>query len=105
MFIESIVKRVRALLDKSAWLMILPCLIVLYFVDESMLVTVIQWLLVAPIITGLAVFISRLMFPQIELTKLVTEAHGGNKAAGIVVAGLLAFTGLLILALVMWAKA
>ena len=57
------------------------------------------------IITGLAVIVSRMMFPQIELTRLLKEAHGGNRGAGIVVAGLLLFVGLLILSLVMWAKA
>ena len=46
-----------------------------------------------------------MMFPQVELTVLLKEAHGGNRGAGIVVAGLLLFVGILILSLVMWAKA
>ena len=103
--IQSIIKRLRALVDKTALLMILPCLLILWYIDEAMLLTVVQWLLVAPIITGLAVIVSRMMFPQIELTKLISEAHEGNKASGIVVSGLLLFVGLLILSLVMWAKA
>lgn len=103
--LQSIVKRLRALVDKTALLMILPCFIILWFIDKAMTITVVQWLLVAPIITGLAVIVSRMMFPQIELTRLLREAHEGNKASGIVVAGLLLFVGLLILSLVTWAKA
>lgn len=103
--IQSIAKRLRALIDKTALLMMLPCIALLWFIDEAMLLTVVQWLLVAPIITGLAVIVSRMMFPQIELTALLREAHGGNRGAGIVVSGLLLFVGLLILSLVMWAKA
>lgn len=103
--IQSITKRLRALTDKTALLMILPCFILLWFIDEAMTLTVVQWLLVAPIITGLAVIVSRMMFPQIDLTRLLNEAHGGNRASGIVVAGLLMFVGLLILSLVTWAKA
>lgn len=103
--IQSIARRLRALIDKTALLMMLPCIVLLWYIDEAMLLTVVQWLLVAPIITGLAVIVSRMMFPQIELTRLLREAHEGNKAAGIVVAGLLLFVGLLILSLVTWAKA
>lgn len=103
--IQSITKRLRALIDKTALLMIIPCFILLWFIDEAMTLTVVQWLLVAPIITGLAVIVSRMMFPQINLTRLLEEAHGGNRASGIVVAGLLLFVGLLILSLVTWAKA
>ncbi len=103
--VKSIGKRLHALLDKGALLMILPCFLLLWFIDEAMVLTVVQWLLVAPIITGLAVIVSRMMFPQIELTQLVKEAHAGNRGAGVVVAGLLLFLGLLILSLVMWAKA
>lgn len=103
--LQSITKRLRALIDKTALLMILPCFILLWFIDEAMTLTVVQWLLVAPIITGLAVIVSRMMFPQINLTRLLEEAHGGNRASGTVVAGLLLFVGLLILSLVTWAKA
>lgn len=103
--LQSITRRLRALIDKTALLMILPCFILLWFIDEAMTLTVVQWLLVAPIITGLAVIVSRMMFPQINLTRLLEEAHGGNRASGIVVAGLLLFVGLLILSLVTWAKA
>lgn len=103
--LQSITKRLRALIDKTALLMILPCFVLLWFIDEAMTLTVVQWLLVAPIITGLAVIVSRMMFPQINLTRLLEEAHGGNRASGIVVAGLLLFVGLLILSLVTWAKA
>lgn len=103
--VKPVKRRLRALIDKTALLMILPCLVVLWFIDGPMLLTVVQWLLVAPIITGLAVIVSRMMFPQIELTTLVKEAHKDNRAAALVVSGLLLFVGLLILSLVMWAKA
>ncbi|WP_443698637.1 hypothetical protein [Pseudomonas sp.] len=105
MWIPEKLKRVRALVDTSAWLMIAPCAIAIYFIDGAMFKTLIQWLLFAPIITGVAVIVSRIMFPQIHLTDLVAEVKTGNTAAGILGGALVLFVALLVIALVIWAKA
>lgn len=83
----------------------LPSLCTLWCIDEALFQTIIQWLIVAPLITGLAVMLSRIVFPQVDLGLLVDEVILENKAAAIVVAGLMGFCGLLILALMVWAKA
>ncbi|EBA6160067.1 hypothetical protein H8U31_001310 [Salmonella enterica] len=83
----------------------LPSLVCLWWLDEALFKTIVEWLVVAPLITGLAVMLSRIVFPQIDLGLLVDEVLLENKAAGIVIAGLMAFCGLLILALMLWARA
>lgn len=83
----------------------LPSLICLWWLDAVLFKTIIEWLIVAPLITGLAVILSRIVFPQIDLGLLVDEVLLENKAAGIVIAGLMTFCGLLILALMLWARA
>jgi uncharacterized membrane protein len=105
MRIPEHLKRTRALADKSAWLMIAPCALAIYFIDEAMFKTLIQWLLFAPILAGVAVIVSRIVFPQINLTDLVTEVKSGNVSAGILSGALVLFVALLVHALVTWAKA
>lgn len=104
-FIRSIHKRTRALGDKSAWILMLPSIICLWAIDDALFKTIVEWLIIAPLITGLAVMLSRIVFPQVELGRLVDEVILENKAAAIVVAGLMIFCGLLIMALMLWAKA
>lgn len=97
--------RTKALADKSAWLLILPSLIILYFTDPAMLKTLIQWMAFAPVLAGVAVIVSRVVFPQIHLTTLAREAIKGNTAAGLLASAIVVFVAIVVLALVMWAKA
>lgn len=103
--ITSFLRRFRALTDKSALFLIIPCGIAIYFIDYPMFATLWQWVAFAPVLAGIAIIVSRITFPQVELTKLVKEAEGGNLAAGLVSAALIIFVGLLLMALVTWAKA
>lgn len=104
-FISSFLKRFKVLGDKSAIVLIVPALAALFFIDEAMMKTLVQWLVFAPIIAGVAIMVSRIVFPQINLTRLIEEAHEGNKASAIVAGSLLLFVGLLVYSLVMWTKA
>lgn len=104
-FISSFLKRFKALGDKSALLLILPAVAALFFIDEAMVKTLIQWLVFSPIIAGVAVVVSRIIFPHIDLSRLIDETHEGNKAAAILAGSLLIFVGILVFALVTWAKA
>ena len=104
-FLQSCYKRIRVLGDKSALFLIVPSVLALWFVDAPLCATIVEWLIVAPLITGLAVMLSRIVFPQVDLGLLVDEAVLENKAAAIVAAGLMIFCGLLIVALMLWAKA
>lgn len=63
-----------------------------------------EWLIVATLIVGMAVMLSRIFFPQIDLGRLVDEVILENRAAATVVAGLMVFCGLLIMALMLWAR-
>ena len=103
-FFGSLAKRLRALGDKSAWLLIVPACALLYYIDTAMTKTLVQWLIFAPVFAGVAIVVSRFVFPQINLTNLIDEAERGNVAAGIVVAGLLVFVAMVLQALVGWAR-
>lgn len=98
-------QRLEALIDKSAWLLIIPALIALYFIDPVMLKTLAQWLVFAPVLAGLAIIVSRVVFPQIALGELVEDVREGNIAAGILAAAVVLFVAMLFLALILWAKA
>jgi len=98
--------RLGALADKSAWLLMAPAFAALYVIDPAMATTLAQWTVFGVVLAGAAVIISRIVFPQIKLTDLVTAAHeGGNTAAGMIVAAIVVFVGIVMLALVLWAKA
>lgn len=98
-------RRIKALGDTSAWLLIAPSLIALYFIDQAMLQTMLQWMVFAPVLAGVAVIVSRVVFPQIHLSTLAREAIKGNTAAGLLAAAIVVFVAIMVLALVMWAKA
>jgi len=83
----------------------LPSLICLWWIDAALFKTIIEWLIIAPLITGFAVMLSRIVFPHVSLGALMDEVMVQNRAAGLVVCGLMMFCGLLILALMVWAKA
>lgn len=103
--IHSFLRRFSFLVDKSALFLIVPCAVALYFIDQAMFATLLQWIVFAPMLAGIAIIVSRVTFPQVQLTKLVSEAEDGNKAAGFVAGAIIIFVGLLMLALVLWAKA
>lgn len=103
--IKSFLRRFSFLVDKSALFLIIPCAVALYFIDQAMFATLLQWVVFAPVLAGIAIIVSRVTFPQIELTKLVKEAELENKAAGLVVAAIILFVGITMLSLVLWAKA
>lgn len=101
---ESILNRLRALGDKSAWLLIAPACGLLWYIDQAMAKTLLQWLVFAPVFAGIAVVVSRFVFPQINLSGLIKRSEDGNVAAAIIVAGLLLFVALVVQALVGWAR-
>lgn len=103
--IQSFLRRFSFLVDKSALFLIIPCAVALYFIDPAMFATLLQWIVFAPMLAGIAIIVSRVTFPQVHLTNLVKEASAGNRASGFVAGATIIFVGLLMLALVLWAKA
>lgn len=98
--------RLRALADKSAWLLIAPAVALLWLIDAAMARTLLQWSLYALVLAGLAIVISRVVFPQINLGQMVREAvDENNTAAGLIVGAIVLFVGMVMLALVIWSKA
>jgi len=98
-------KRIDALIDKSAWILILPALLIVYFSDVGMLKTLLEWSAFGVVLAGAAVMISRIVFPQIHLDSLVDRAvDEKNAAAAIIIAALILFVGMLIYSLIYWAK-
>lgn len=102
---SSFLKRVAVLGDKSALVLIVPALVILYFIDEAMAKTLVQWLVFAPVLAGVAIHISRIVFPQIKLTELVNQSLQGNTAAGLVSSAIILFVAIIVMALVLWTKA
>ncbi|ATI15736.1 holin [Bordetella phage vB_BbrM_PHB04] len=97
--------RLKALIDPSAWLLILPAVLYLFFfVDPAMVRTLLEWTSYALVLSGIAIVISRVIFPQIQLGDLMHDVMIGNRAAGTVVASVVLFVGIVVLSLVLWAK-
>lgn len=106
MLAKFFASRFGALFDKSAWLLIGPAFLALFFIDAAMAQTLFQWTIFGVVLAGAAVIISRLVFPQIGLTDLVESAKTeNNTAAGIIVAAIILFVGIVMMSLVLWAKA
>lgn len=98
-------RRAAAFIDKSAWLLILPAVAYLFFVDTAMARTLLDWTAYALVLSGIAIIISRVTFPQIDLSDLVDKvSKTGDRAAAMVVSAIIMFVGIVILALVLWAR-
>lgn len=96
--------RLHALIDGSAWLLILPAALGLFSLDAPMVKSLAQWSLYFVVLAGLAVMISRIVFPTIRLRDLVDRAETDPRAAGLVAAAVIAFVAILILSFVLWAR-
>lgn len=103
-FAASLLKRFAAFGDKSAFLLTAPFALALYLLDASLAKTLLQWILFAPVLAGIAIVVSRLTFPHIVLGDHVDSAGRGNVASAIIVASLIGFVAVVVLALVLWAK-
>lgn len=95
---------ILALFDANAWLLIAPVLVILFAIDPAMAKTMVQWSLYMFVLCGMVIIISRIMFPQIDLSRLVANAASGNAGAGLVVLGLMFFLGMFLLAIAGWSK-
>ena len=98
--------RLGVIADKSAWLLMGPAIAALYQFDPAMATTLLQWATFGLVLAGVSIIISRLVFPQIQLSARVDSTQNEkNVAAALIVAAVVLFVGLVMLALVLWAKA
>lgn len=100
----SMIRRLKSLFDQSAWLLMLPASLTLFVIDPSMAKTVAQWTLVALVLAGVAIIVSRITFPQLVFDHLLPQVYNGNRAAAIVLAALVLCVGLIFMSLVLWAR-
>lgn len=100
----SMIHRLKSLLDQSAWLLMLPASLILFLIDPSMAKTVAQWTLIALVLAGVAIIVSRIAFPQLDFDDLLPRVLQGNIAAALVLAALVLCWGLIFLSLVLWAR-
>lgn len=103
-FLCRLGKRLVPFLDLSAWVLILVACVPLAFVAPSMLMTLGQWVVFALALGGIAVLLSRIIFPQIHLGGLVKLASEGNMAAALIASTVMFVTAIFFVGLVIWAK-
>lgn len=101
---ETAARRLAALLDGSAWMLMVPAAMALWWLDPPMVKTLATWSLFFFLVTGIVLIISRIAFPDIKLTPFVDRAFYGSTAAAIVVASVMATVAFLVLAFVLWAR-
>lgn len=97
--------RLRAIWDPSVLILIIPALVVVFFVDSSMAYTLLEWIAFAPVVVGLSVLISQVVFYQIKFGELVKKVRYENSiAAAMVVSALIIFVSILSYAIVSWVR-
>lgn len=98
------VTRLAALFDGSAWLMFAPAFVWLYFKDQPLVSSVLQWSVFFFLLSAVAVVISRIAFPQLHLGAFIAKALKGSVAAAIVVAAVIVFVAWTISSIAIWAR-
>lgn len=101
---EFVLSMLTVFLDKSAMKLAVPTAALLGYMDLPKLLTLLEWMLYAAVIAGFAIQISRFVFPQIKLDEIVGKASETPSSAATVVASIVIFVGILMLALALWTK-
>lgn len=101
---ERWVQRLRPFLDISVWVLILTGGLPLAFLDPAMLLTMVQWTFLGILFMGVAILLSRIAFPQIDLTAHVHAAGRGELPSALIVAAVVVFLGLTFMGVVLWAR-
>jgi uncharacterized membrane protein YjfL (UPF0719 family) len=102
--LDKWIGRGKALVDGSAWLMILPFLFLMWYIDPIETKTKLLFLLQLPVIVGVALMLARVAVPALSITELMREVRAGNVAAGVTLLGLLVFVGLVVMTAAGWTK-
>ena len=97
--------RLRPFFDLSAWVLVLVAMVPLMFYDRAMALTLLQWTIVGLALAGIAVVITRVAFPQIELGEWIESARNGDPVAPKIILAVCLLFGFIFLGLVLWAKA
>ena len=101
---DFIITVLSMFLDKSALMLAVPPAALLGYMDLPKLLTLLEWMLYAAVIAGFAIQISQFVFPQIKLNALIDRAGETPSGAATVIASVVVFVGLLMLALALWTK-
>jgi hypothetical protein len=103
--------RLRALYNSGAWMLILLGLVMFSlrvplpdesFINLPVAATVFQTAGLMFMLFGFQVSASMIVWPQVDLGLLISQALAGNRAAGHVVLGLMIFNGLCMIAFTIW---
>lgn len=98
--------RFRGLGDPTGWALILIACLPLLFIDPAMLMTLVQWTSFTLALSGMAVLVSRVILPQIDLTYWVKRARedATGLTAGLVVLAIALVWSVIFFGLITWAK-
>jgi hypothetical protein len=96
--------RLSSLFEKSALILIVPAVALLYAVYPPIIVTNLELMLYVLIFVGVAIIITRLVFPGFDFDKLISAViTDRNMAAALVVVAMIVFFIAVFLGLLQWA--
>lgn len=103
--LRHVTKRLVSFTDLSAWFLIAPAYAVLWWIDPPTAKALLQWSMYGIVMAGVAVIISRIVFPDLNLSVYLNAARFPNGTGNaIVAAALILFVGIVFFTLVFWAK-
>lgn len=102
--ITKFTTRLSAFLDKSAWILVIIGALILGFTDGVLLGVLVKWTSFMFIVAGLAIVLSKLVFPTISFSAFIEYVKAGNIAAGMVMAAVILFVAMAMYTVVFWAK-
>lgn len=103
-FIDKLGKRLSAFLDKSAWVLVVVGAVVLGLSDVTLLEVLAKWTSFTFIVAGIAIVLSKIVFPTISLSEHLEKVKEGSVASGLVVAAIVVFVASVIYSVIFWAK-
>ncbi|UIS74649.1 holin [Morganella phage Mecenats66] len=103
--LTDFINRLRAIIDPSVLILIVPALVVGLFLDPPMFITLAEWSVFYPVIVGISLLIAQILFFQIRFGHLVKKVMEENSLpAAIVLFGLIMFTAISSIAITLWVR-
>lgn len=90
-WVDRLLHPITVMMDPRFLWLVIPAVVVLLWFDAATVKSAFYLFLFAPIGVGFAHFVRKIMFPTMDMSKLVDSAEEGSIGAAIVVAAGMAF--------------
>ena len=100
--ITALTQIIKVFHDMRAYVLMIPCGLVLYFTDPVIFQTWIQWGAALPVIAGVMLLLRKIVFNTVDLSAAIDKACETSSGAATVFLGIAIFCSTFLIAATLW---